>query len=81
MMIHYATTNFCTAYLFMFYTFVLPTYTHTKKAFHNGFAPVLFDSAYSETLSAEPKPFPQDGRNLLYNSASDRGTYCSSSQA
>lgn len=45
-----------------------------KKAFHNGFAPVLLDSAYSNTLSAEPTLFPQDVRNLLYNSASNSGT-------
>lgn len=65
--------------------FFLPLFfqvTHQKKkekAFHNVFAPVLLDSAYSNTLSAEPKPFPQDDRNLLYNSASNSGTYCSCS--
>lgn len=62
---------------FFFFTFVVPSYTHThKKAFHNRFASVLLDSAYSKTLSAEPNPFPQDDRNLLYNSASNSGTYC-----
>lgn len=70
------TALFLLIYLFIFYLCCSKLHT-IKKAFPNGFAPVLLDSAYWNTLSAEPKLLPQDDRNLLYNSPSNSGTYCS----
>ena len=87
-MTDYARTYFHTAFFSFIYlilfTIVVPGFApkkkkNRKKAFHNGFAPVLLDSAYSNTLSAEPKLFPQDNRNLLDNSAYNSETYCSCS--
>lgn len=80
MMIDYARTYFphCSFIYLFIYFYLCCSKLHTiKKAFPNGFAPVLSDSAYWNTLSAEPKLFPPDDRNLLYNSTSNSGTYCS----